>query len=369
MTTFNLLLIIPLIVWVLIAKLRFKHEFTWGEVSLQIAITSAVIVFLSYTGYSSMTTDTMLVNGSVSSKLAKKQSCDQTWDDWPDSFCTNQYTRTVRDGNTCFTDSKGYRACTPKFKTQYKAVYPWEIRYFVDTNIPSRHEIERVDRQGSNMPPRFAEIQKEDPATAEVTYTNYIKGAADTLFNQKVENVPPIAYPKVYDYYHARRVIYYGVKGSFDFVDRWNKDLAVVNTALAEKKANVIINVVRSDPSWAEGLAQAWDAHNINDVVVTIGVEQETIRWVDVRSWSKNELVDVTIRDEILNIGTLDPVAINQAIKSAVLDYYVARDMSEFRYLADDIALPIWVYILASVLLLVVTPFTTIILSKNKVHI
>jgi hypothetical protein len=361
-----LLFIIPLIGWIVIAKIKFGHQFTWPEMAVQGVFTAAAIALLTLAGYHSQTSDTMLVNGVVTDTQARKQQCNQMWSDWPDGFCTNQYTRSVRDGETC-TTVNNKRTCTPKYKTQYKSIYPWEIRYFVSSDIPSSYEISRVDAQGAVAPPRFTEINKGDPVTTSVTYTNYIKGAADTLFNQKYEDVPPIAYPKVYDYYKTRRVIYFGTPASADFVQQWNEDLSVVNSEIRKTGANVIINVVGESQDWAERLAQAWDAHNINDVVVTLGVEGERIQWVDVRSWSSNELVDITIRDEILNVGVVDPTAINAVIKSAVTEYYKAQEMSEFEYLAEDIPAPTWLYVLIGIILLIVTPITTWILSTNNV--
>lgn len=362
-----LLFLIPLLAWILIAKVKFGHEFSWFEMGIQGMLTAFVITALSFAGYHSQTSDMMLVNGVVTETTAQRESCNQFWSDWPDGFCTNQHTRRVRDGQSCSTDSKGNRTCTPRYKTQYRSVYSWEIRYFVSSDIPSSYEIRRVDAQGSQTPPRFEEIQLGDPVTTEVSYTNYIKGAADTLFNQKLEDVPPIAYPSTFDYYKVRRVIYFGTPADSQQVEQWNNDLAVLNAEIRGTQANVIVNVVGANQNWAEGLAQAWDAHNINDVVVTIGVEQQRIQWVDVRSWSSNEMVDITIRDEILTIGTVDPTQINSAIKNAITKYFVMQNMSDFEYLADDIAAPTWLYIIVGIILLIVTPIITIIMSRNDI--
>lgn len=217
-------------------------------------------------------------------------------------------------------------------------------------------------------PPRFTEIVIGDPVTLEVPFTNYIKGAADTLFNQKLKEVPQIAYPSTYDYYKVQRVIYFGAPADPQMVEQWNEDLSVLNSDIRRTRANVIINVVGADQSWAEGLAQAWDAHNINDVVVSIGVNQDRIQWVDVRSWSENEMVDILIRDEILAIGTINPTKINQAIKDAVTQHFIMQEMSAFEYLADDVKAPTWLYVIAGIILLIVTPVTTILLSRNDIN-
>ena len=369
MGTTILLLLIPLAAWILIAKIKFGHEFTWAEMGIQGAVTAIVLAAVSFAGFDSQTSDTMLVNGVVTETNARRESCNQFWSDWPDSFCTNQDTRTVRDGETCTTDSKGNRTCTPRYKTQYRSVFPWEIRYFVFTDIDYSYEIDRVDAQGVRVPPRFETIEIADPVTVEVGYTNYIKGASATLFNQRYSEVPQINYPEVFDYYRVNRVIYTDVQVDPAFLEKWNEDLSEMNSRIRQTGANVIINVVNGEQDWAERLAQAWDAHNINDIVVSIGATPEnTIRWVDVRSWSSNEMVDIVIRDSIMELGTIDSTQINEVIKTAVTDHYEMQSMSDFEYLSDDISTPTWVYILAGIILLIVTPATTIYLSRNDVN-
>lgn len=352
-----LLFIIPLIAWIIIAKLIFKHEFSWREMGIQAGITSVVLAILVAMGTHYQTVDYKMVNGVVTDLNARKETCNQYWSDFSDSFCTNEQTRSVRDGQTC-TTVNNVRTCTPKYKTQYRSIYPWEIRYFVTTDISS-HEISRVDNQGAVVPPRFAEIQKGDPVTQLVSYTNYIKGAADTLFNQKYEDVPPLAYPKIYDYYKVRRVIYFGTPSNSDDVAEWDEQLAVLNADIRKTGANVIIGVTNSTQDWAERLAQAWDAHNINDLVVVLGVNDNVIDWVDVRSWSENDIVNIQIRDEILNLNVVDKTKINDIIKSAILEHYKQQPMETFEYLAADIPPPTWMYIIAAIILLLVTPAVT----------
>lgn len=358
-----LLFVIPLIAWAAIAKLIFKHEFSWNEFGIQVGFTSAVLLMLVFAGTSFQTSDYKIVNGVVTELKPRKESCDQYWSDWPDNFCTNQDTRRVRDGQTC-TTVNDKRTCTPKYKTQYKSVFPWETRYFVYSDIPTSYEISRVDAQGSIVPPRFSSVKVGDPVSTTESYTNYIKGAASTLFNQKYEDVPPIAYPEVYDYYNIRRVIYFGTPGSANFVNEWNKELAILNSAVRKTGANVIINVVGEQPDWAERLAQAWDAHNINDVIVTIGVDGENIVWADVRSWSKNDLVDIEIRDEIMNLKVVDKTRINGIIKTSIESHYEQQSMEDFEYLEEDIPPPTWMFVIIGIILLIVTPLITLYFSK-----
>lgn len=366
MGLYALLFFIPALAAMAIAKLYFHWKYTWSEFALQAGGTLVVLFALFFAGSASVTHDTQLVNGVVTKLDARKESCNQSWRDYSDSFCTNQDTRSVRDGQTC-TTINDKRTCTPKYKTQYRSVFPWEIRYFVETEISS-HEIERVDRQGAVKPPRFAEISIGDPVAQSVSYTNYIKGASASLFakDNPVEPVP-IAYPRVQDYYKANRVIITGYAATNEFYTQWNESISTVNANIRKTGANAIVVLTGNPEVFAESLARAWQAHNINDVIVVIGMSADSIAWVDVRSWSDNSLVNVEIKNEILNLKTLDTQAVDAIIESAVLDHYVLKPMEDFEYLADDIAPPMWAYILAVIVLLIATPAVTYLFHKHDV--
>lgn len=360
------LFIIPLFVWLGIAKILFKHEFSLKEILIQAGVTGFILILLVATGSRYQTIDYKIVNGVVTKLDPRTQSCPAGWVSVQDNFCTEYRTRTVKVGESCSTDTNGRRTCTPRYDTEYNYIYDWERRYFVRTDIDETFEISRVDRQGVSTPQRFSSIKIGDPVSISVAYTNYIKGAVNTLLNQKYEEVPQISYPQIYDYYRVNRVIYFDAQGNSDYVKEWNEELSVLNSSIRKTNANVIINVVGSTLDWSERLAQAWDAHNINDVVVSIGTDGEKIDWVDVRSWSKNNIVNIEIRDEIMSLKNIDKTRINDIIKTSIEKNYVQQDMKDFEYLADDIPPPTWVFVIAGIILLVATPIVTLYFSKPE---
>lgn len=364
---YALLFFIPALAAMGIAKLYFHWKYTWKEFAVQVGGTLLVLFALFVAAGASMTHDTKLINGVVTELNAKKENCPIGWQDFTDDFCTEYTTRQVYSHTTCSGTGKD-RVCTRHYDTEYRYIYPWERRYFVKSDLPKTYEISRVDRQGENTPPRFAEVIVGDPVTDSVSYTNYIKGAADSLFakDKPVEAVP-IAYPRVQDYYRANRVIITGYKSDNDFYNSWNESLAEVNGNIRKTGANAIVVVTGDSETFAESLARAWHAHNINDVVVTIGMNGDSIAWTDVRSWSDNSLVSVEIKNEILNLKTLDTQAINAIIQSAVLDHYELKSMDDFKYLADDIAPPTWAFVLAAIILLIITPLVTYLFHKHDV--
>lgn len=367
MGVYALFFFIPALVAIGVAKLYFHWKYTWGEFFFQMVGTAIVIFSLFFIAGESMTYDTKFVNGVVTKLDPVQKSCPTGWHDYTDSFCTEYRTRTVRDGQTC-TTINNKRSCSPKYKTQYRYIYDWERRYFVDSDIKYRYEISRVDGQGVTIPPRFAEIKIGDAVATQVGYTNYIKGAADSLFAEgETTEVAPIAYPEIRDYYRADRVIITGYPADNALFTSWNKSLSEVNANIRKTGANAIVVVTGNPESFATELARAWEAHNINDVVIVIGMSGKDIGWVDVRSWSDDSLVNIEIRDRILALKTLDSTAINAIIEGAIKEHYVLQKEEDFDYLADDMVPPTWVLILAAILLLVATPYITYMFHKHDV--
>jgi len=366
MSLYIIAFLIPALVWIVIAKLFLNYNFSIGEVIVQIVITLIFISGLFAAGSYSQTVDVMFVNGAVERLEPRKRDCPWGWNDYTDSHCTKYHTRRVPDGETCTGTGKD-RTCRTNYKTQYNYYYDWERRYYAHSDIDT-FEIKRVDDQGVNTPPRFAQIEIGDPVTMQQSFTNYIRGASASLFLDEPQGDDVVvAYPKVHDYYKANRVIVQGVPFDSGVWRDWNEDLMKVNTAVAKTGANVIVVITNSNPSFADMLARAWESHNINDVVVTIGTDGSNVKWADVNSWSKNKMVEIEIRDGILDAGTLDHVAIDAIIENAVADHFELQSMDEFEYLAAEIIPPTPVLYLAWIFLLLATPTITYVFNKYDV--
>ena len=350
---------IPVLLWIGIVKL-YRPSYSLMEAGIQLVFSLVLFGGISILGSYMQFADTKFVNGEVTQLIPKRQSCNTSWSRSSDSFCTNQRTKSVYDGQSCSGSGKN-RSCHSVYHTEYKSIYSWERRYFVKSTI-GNYEIRRVDSQGVTTPPRFAEVLVGDPTSGQVSFVNYIKGASDSLFNEQFLEVAEISYPRISDYYRSNRVIYANHTVDPAFWRDWNKSLAEVNRAIIPSGANVIVVVTAHNKIWAEQLAQGWDAHNINDVVVVIGtdnVDSDDIAWVDVRSWSSTDLVNVEIRNEIIKLGTIVPESINSIIIDSVNNSFTLQDMAAFEYLAEDIPTPLWVKIVGAIILLLVTPGIT----------
>lgn len=356
-----LLFLVPIIAWLAFAKFWLHHEFSGKELLAQTVFSIVLMGALFAISSSLQLGGTKLVNGEVTALRPVKKSCPIGWVTMTDSHCTHYWTRTVKIGESCSVDKNGYKSCTDITQTQYNYIYPWERRYFVDSDIPKTFEIDRVDRQGVNTPPRFAQIKISDPVTAKQSYTNYVRAAKDSLFQNAEMEPLTVAYPKVFDYYRADRVIYDGVTADARTVAAWNQSLAELNRDVRKSGANVIVVLTRQPKDYAEQLAYTWEGHNINDVVVTIGVDETgtNVAWADVRSWSQQSLVNIEIQDAVMNAKSVVPDVINTAIKTAVMENYRQQDPEAFAYLQDDISLPTPTIVLALLLIFVITPLLT----------
>lgn len=361
-----IMLILVTVAWLAVIKIFFHATVSWTEAAIQFAIASIIMALVFFAGTHSQTADVLFENGVITKLEPRQKSCPMRWSDYTDSHCTEYRTRVVSNGQTCTTNSKGIRTCTPRFKTQYKYNYSWEKRYFVHSTV-GNFEVSRTDRQGAVMPSYFAGLGIDDGVASVTRYTNYIKGAASTLHREDVkdEDDVVIAYPSVDRYFRSNRFIATGVRFSSEDWKDWNKDLMAMNSALRETGGNVIIVATGHQRSFAEMLRRAWHAHNINDVVVVIGTDGTDIAWVDVSSWSSNNMVEILIRDGILSLEALDREHINSIVYDAMIDGFELQSMDKFEYLADDIAPPTWVYVIAFIVLLIGNPALTYFFHRN----
>jgi hypothetical protein len=148
-------------------------------------------------------------------------------------------------------------------------------------------------------------------------------------------------YPnKIYDIYKIDRVILLGnINFNTEFL---NKELSEILKILGpQKQANIIIVITDNpDDSIAYALRAKWDGFKKNDIVINIGVdESNVVQWTKVFSWSKNEMVNIVLEDEIYKHFSKKPIESNYlilAIFHNVTQYFERRSMKEFEYLTQD---------------------------------
>lgn len=328
-----LLLLFPLL-WPFVAKLIWNHHITFGELAVNVVV-GVLIVALGYMGGTSFqSADQEVLNGQVTAKSRDKVSCSHSYR----CMCVE----------SCSTDSRGNRSCTEICQTCYDHAY--DIDWNLATTLGDI-EIDRVDRQGVDEPSRWRRATIGDPVAVTQRYTNYIKGAPESLFNAAVEKralerfraqVP--AYPlDVFDYHYLNRVLAAGVK--LPDHAAWNRELALRLRKLGPaKQVNwVVVFTAAADPAYADALRAAWLGGKKNDVIVVMGTPAyPAIGWVRVLSWTDKELFKVQLRDDLQALKTADRVQVFDTLEKHVGSSFVRKQMKDFDYLRHQIEPPGW---------------------------
>jgi hypothetical protein len=335
MVEYLLLLVPPLLV--VIGMKYFCHaEITWQEAGAQalIAIILVTTVY-SVSRYSQMA-DTEILNGQVTAKSKEWTSCSH-------SYSCNCRTVTSGSGPNATTSTQ----CD----TCYEHLNDWD--WTVKSTV-GRFDIDRIDSRGSEEPPRWTKVAVGQPVAREHRYTNYIRGAKDSLFNEeflkKNYRGPLPDYPSTYDYQYADRVIATPGTRVAD-LRGWNERLAMMLRAIGPaKQANIVMVMTHEGPGFAEALRGHWLGGKKNDIIVVVGTNYPAITWVRVFSWAQQDIINVMLRNELTESKTLDIGRTMDIIGRNVVTYYQRKPMKEFEYLANDVSPPMWVLVMALIL-------------------
>lgn len=303
---------------VFIVKHYYPKEMTWLELSA--ACLGSIIVgsCVYYTSLYSEMSDTQILSGYVTGKERDVVSCEH-------SYSCN--CRTVRTGKTTST----------RCKTCYR--HSFDIDWLVKSNIKN-FKISRVDSQGLLEPRRYTDAIINEPVAVQDTYTNYVKGAKDSLFNlTKYTNYTDMPeYPlNVYDYYKLdRTIVYSGINAPKKEYDTMLSE--ILKTLGSSKEVNIVLVLSNKDLENSLKLQTKFLGGKKNDVVIVVGTKNyPKIDWVNVFGWSKNEMLNVKLRDDIYRLGNLSANTLSPVIVNDVNKFYVRREMKDFEYLKDEI--------------------------------
>lgn len=265
--------------------------------------------------------------------------------------------------------------CSEQCDTCYEDRYT--VTWEAISNI-GKFTIKSLDSGSSTVyfspdPQRYSIIQNGDPVSKKVAFTNYVKAVPDSIFHNKVidekfKKIIPDYPDKVYDFYHIDRVLDVGV--NIPLLSSWNKSLSSLMCELGYiSKANIVIVFVNtSDESYVESLKTSWLNGKKNDVIIVIGMTSyPNIDWVRVFGWSDEELFKLELADEIRNQKKVNPIGTLDIIKKHVQKSFKYKNMDDFEYLENEVEPPIWVIILAVILSLMISFFTTIFV-KNQLR-
>lgn len=336
------ILLVPFI-WFFIAKYWLRHTFTWPELGLSMLIITVGVSVMWFTGKYGKTHDVEVWNGQIMSKARHH-------DTWIESYSCNCSTR-CSGGKTS--------SCTTTCQTCHRTHYT--VNWSAVSTVGSIN-FQHLDSLSSGVyatpdPAVYTGCKVGEPASMEHSYVNYVKAVPESLFNNKSETVAQQyigripTYPPVHSFYRFNRVINVGASVPSSVVTDLNNFISNELRALGPAKQVNIIVVLTSikDPSYRYAIENAWLGGKKNDVVVFVGLDQMNIVWADVMTWALNtgnEMFHVKLRDDILELKTLDPTTFVPVLVTDVTKLYDRPHMKDFQYLEDQIEPPTWVIVL-----------------------
>jgi|SRR5581483_545429 len=328
------LLLFP-IIWPFIAKAIWSRDITIKEMLLNIVIVIVLIILAwETTSYVSML-DTEIWNGEILSKHRVHGS-------YVRSYSCN-----------CTTDSKGNQTCQTCYEDHYT------VNWYAKSNI-NDIQFDYADWTSRGVyslpdPASYSSCKIGDPVSLERRFKNYVKVASKSLFhldpNLAVFEKSIPNYPKVFSFYKINRVLNTNSSISQDQINLLNDNL---NHGLKElgpkKQANIVVILTGiNDHNYKSAVESNWLGGKKNDILVFIGTDADkNITWADASTWafnSGNEMLQVKLRDSLLESKTFDAETISKIILDSTNNYYKRPHMKDFKYLLDDIEPPMWVFI------------------------
>lgn len=344
MALFLVFLAIP-IAWLVFAKIVLHSKITWKEAGVQFGISivvAALITIALYIGKNMGGMDTELINGFVEDKYNQRVSCAHSYE------CNCTY---YKDSN-----GNSQRRC----QTCYE--HPFDVSWIVDTTVGDI-SISRVNSQGTIEPPRFTEVEINEPVTRRNSYMNYVKANPDSIFNDTEHthlmnthefNIPN--YPVIHDVYRVNRVVVASHQIPRDLFRDLSESISMeLRTLSAEKEVNIVVVVTHeSNPQYANALKYEWLGGKKNDVIIVLGMpEYPNIEWIESFGWAEGSRIFNEINDHYrgqeLNVDTFAT-----DLSAIIREHYVRQEFSQYDYLLDELSPPLWAIFIGFIINLIV---------------
>lgn len=340
-TTLIWFLLLPIFgamaVWYLTGKTR--DSIIAAGIFAFVSILAIVIAFAASHGVK--TADTEIWNGMVTSKARDHGTYEKPYD----CMCRSE---TTCSGTGAQRSCSTRQVCQTCYETRYTVNWNCQTtvgRFTIDSRDSSSRSV-----YNEGNPQRWSIINAGDPVSKTNTYTNYVQAVPESLFRPsnselKKKFAPLIpAYPSnVYDFYRVNRFLTPGYNSPD--APAWNESIGqLLKERGPRKQVNVVVVVAKTDdPNYAYALQDAWVGAKKNDVVLVVGsANWPKIDFVEVISWTKNELFKVQTRDEVLALGTVQRQPVMDILAKQIDTNFERRRMREFKYLEAEIDPPGW---------------------------
>lgn len=369
-----LALIIPLL-FSLFLYIFYKHKLVWWELFIPL-ICSFLFIVLS---------KLIIEKALVSSEEYWGSMIDRVeyYEDW------NEYVHRTCSRTNCHGSGKS-RSCHTTYYdcsfVRYHAPY-WQLVTTTGVAIRiSKSEYNKLKNKFNNE--YFADLGRNyhtddgdkyyskwlrdsisaTPVTTKHSYENRIKAADHSIFNFKNVHKDDIIkfglkeYPQITGY---SMVSVLGDSTNDALIA--NKKLNYINGLLGPKKQlRVFILVFKNQPISA-GIYQEWYwvGGNKNEFVICIGIDNNRkVKWSNVFSWTRNELLKSEIKNFVNEQDTLNLTEIVNYSKDKLDKGFVRRSFKEFDYLTVEP--PTWAVVLTFVLTIIINLGIAIWIVKNE---
>ena len=367
-----------------IAYFKWKKSFVWWELLIPTFACFITILIMKFSVETSLVSDTQYKGGMI-----VEARYYEYWSTWIHKTCTKEYacgTYTTGSGKNKTTHTK---YCTKTYDcsycddhSPYWMVYDdqgnsWSIsesKYkslikqwsateeFVDQNRSINYHF-GCGKDGDMYKIKWdGNILSSEPSTVEASYTNKVQAAKSNfdlrnISSEEAEKLKLFNYPTI-DKYSQNTIL--GLD-SMRFLDIPHKNGAKImfnyfNGYYGPKRKIRLFVLLSSDKNidWAIKQKYYWDGGNKNEVVICIDVDRNNgkINWVYPFSWSKNKRIEVDLREDISNLGTLQFTPLYKIIDQSTEDF-AYRDFKEFNYLEVDP--PLWEMVVLFILTLGLT--------------
>lgn len=325
MILFSVVLLVPL-VFVMLAY-YLSREFVWQELLIVVGIQLVIAGTAACICYSANTSDIETWDGFVTKKEKVWTSCEHSYQCHCHQVCSG---------------SGKNRSCSEECDTCYEHTNDWDWKVYMSMGGDDV-DIDRVDRRGSDEPPRWTSVHVGEPASVQHSYTNYIKAAPDTLFRhqgleEKYKTSIP-AYPSViYDYYRHDHLVQIGT--NIPDPKYWNADLAHLNGDLGSpRQSNIMVVLVNNKPDdYYDALEEAWIGGKKNDVILVVSIDNTGApQWARVMAWTTNPIFKVKLRDAIMAMPVIERWTVMDALRTNIVAYHKRKPMADFEYLKASI--------------------------------
>src|SRR5690606_6237555 len=84
-------------------------------------------------------------------------------------------------------------------------------------------------------------------------------------------------------------------------------------------------------------IQEDWLGGKKNDIVIVIGVKNNKPEWSEVMAWSKNELFQVSLEEDIESLESISSYNLLNIIKENIMNHFERKPMKDFEYLKSSI--------------------------------